>query len=419
MSSDFINLLRRCGYLNQLTNPDCFTSLFSSGEVNSAYVGFDCTASSLHVGSLVQIMLLRFLQSHGIRPIALLGGGTTKVGDPSGKDETRKILSFEQINQNMAGIRKVLEKFLCFDSGKETDAIIVNNAEWLDNLNYIDFLRGIGKHFSVNRMLSFDSVRLRVERQQNMSFLEFNYLILQAYDFVELYKRYNCRLQLGGSDQWGNIVSGIELARRLGLPELFGLTTPLVTTANGTKMGKTVDGAVWLDADRVSPYDYWQYFRNVDDKDVLPWLKMFTELPIEEVEKLGLLEGRDINEAKKVLATEATAICHGKEIAETVRAAAEEKFEGGGNSLSSDAMPTIEVGEDILIGDGITVIKFLKQFSLLESIAEAKRLIKGGGVKINGNKIGSIDEVIQKSLFVDSALEISIGKKKHFRVLLK
>src|SRR6266446_3644176 len=299
--SDFLNVLATRGFIHQLSEPETLDALAKAARI-TAYIGFDCTAPSLHVGSLVQIMLLYWLQQTGHRPIALMGGGTTRVGDPSGKDESRRLLGDEDIAQNLAGIRAIFAKFLSFGSGK---ALMANNADWLNGLNYVDFLRDIGRHFSVNRMLSFDSVKLRLERQHELSFLEFNYMILQAYDFVELYRRYNCVLQMGGSDQWGNIVNGIELGRRVANAQLFGLTSPLLTTSSGTKMGKTAAGAVWLNADLVSPYDYWQYWRNTEDGDVSRFLKLFTVLPLDEIGRLAALQGSEINEAKKVLATEA------------------------------------------------------------------------------------------------------------------
>src|SRR6267143_1264838 len=334
--SDFLNVLSSRGFVQQISEPDALDALACEKEI-TAYIGFDCTAPSLHVGNLVAIMLLYWLQQTGHRPIALMGGGTTRVGDPSGKDESRRLLTDEMIAQNLAGIREVFGKFLSFGDGK---AVMANNADWLNDLNYIDFLRDVGRHFSVNRMLSFDSVKLRLERQQELSFLEFNYMILQAYDFIELHKRYGCVLQMGGSDQWGNIVNGIDLGRRLLNAQLYALTTPLITTAAGAKMGKTAAGAVWLNADMVSPYDYWQYWRNTDDGDVTRFLKLFTTLPLAEIARLGALQGQEINEAKKVLATEATALVHGRAAADEAETTARQTFEEGKLAAS---LPTVEI----------------------------------------------------------------------------
>src|SRR5262245_22453765 len=324
--SDFLRVLASRGYIHQVSEPEALDQLAASRRI-TAYVGFDCTAASLHVGNLVSIMMLYWLQQTGHRPIALMGGGTTRVGDPSGKDESRRILSEEAINANLARIRAVFSCFLTFGEG---EAIMSNNADWLNNLNYIDFLRDVGRHFSVNRMLAFDSVRLRLERQHELSFLEFNYMVLQAYDFVELHRRHGCVLQMGGSDQWGNIVNGIDLGRRMMNAQLFALTTPLITTSSGAKMGKTAAGAVWLNGDMVSPYDYWQFWRNTDDADVPRFLKLFTTLPLDEISRLSALHGQEINEAKKVLATEATALVHGKAAAEQAAATARKTFEEGG-----------------------------------------------------------------------------------------
>src|SRR3977135_3284237 len=316
--SDFLNELEWRGFIHQISDPDSLDALAAKGEL-TAYIGFDCTAASLHVGSMVQIMCLYWLQQTGNKPIALMGGGTTRVGDPSGKDETRKILSIEDIERNKDGIKQVFSKFLRFGEGK-SDAVMPDNAEWLTKLNWIEMLRDIGRHFSVNRMLAMDSVKLRLERDQEMSFIEFNYMILQAYDYTVLNKRYDCRLQMGGSDQWGNIVNGIDLGRRMGTPQLHALTCPLLTTASGAKMGKTAAGAVWLNADMLSPYDYWQYWRNSEDGDVARFLRLFTLLPLPEIDRLAALAGQDLNEAKKVLATEATALIHGRPAAEAAQA---------------------------------------------------------------------------------------------------
>ncbi len=335
---DFVQVLRERGYVHQVSDEEGLRALASKGPV-TAYIGFDCTAPSLHVGNLISIMMLRILQRSGHRPIALIGGGTTKVGDPSGKDETRKILTEEEIGANKARIRDTFSKFMTFGEGT-TDAILVDNDEWLNELNYIEFLRDYGRHFTINRMLTFDSVKLRLEREQPLSFLEFNYMLLQAYDFVELGRRYGCVLQMGGSDQWGNIVNGIELARRVEGRELYALTTPLLTTSSGAKMGKSVKGAVWLNADMLSPYDYWQFWRNTEDADVGRFLRLFTDLPLPEIARLEALAGADINEAKKVLATEATALLHGREAADAAAETARKAFEEG---EAAEGLPTIEI----------------------------------------------------------------------------
>ena len=336
--SDFLNVLASRGFIHQVSEPEALDRLAASSRI-TAYIGFDCTAPSLHVGSLLPIMMLHWLQQTGHKPIALMGGGTTRVGDPSGKDESRRLLTDDIIAENLKGIRAVFTKFLRFGDGAG-DAMMSNNAEWLNALNYIDFLRDVGRHFSVNRMLAFDSVKMRLERQQELSFLEFNYMILQAYDFVELHKRHGCVLQMGGSDQWGNIVSGIDLGRRMTNAQLFALTAPLLTTASGAKMGKTAAGAVWLDPNLLSPYDYWQYWRNSEDGDVVRFLKLFTVLPLGEIEKLAALKGQDINEAKKVLATEATALVHGRAAADAAAGTARQTFEEG--TLAAN-LPTVEI----------------------------------------------------------------------------
>src|SRR4249919_3358188 len=336
--SDFLNVLAERGFIHQVSEPDALDQLAKSQPI-TAYIGFDCTAASLHVGSLLPIMMLYWLQQTGHRPIALMGGGTTRVGDPSGKDESRRILTDEMIDENLAGIRAIFSKFLKFE-GAGGNAIMANNADWLNKLNYIDFLRDVGRHFSVNRMLSFDSVKLRLDRQQELSFLEFNYMVLQAYDFVELNKRYNCILQMGGSDQWGNIINGIDLGRRMANARLFALTAPLITTSSGAKMGKTAAGAVWLNAKLLSPYDYWQYWRNTDDGDVTRFLKLFTVLPLDEISRLAALKGQELNEAKKVLATEATALVHGRAAADLAGETARKTFEEG---APAETLPTVEI----------------------------------------------------------------------------
>ena len=375
--SDFLNVLQSRGFIHQISDPDSLDALAARREL-TAYIGFDCTAPSLHVGSMVQIMCLYWLQQTGNKPIALMGGGTTRVGDPSGKDETRKILSIEDIERNKDGIKQVFSKFLSFGDGK-SDAVMPDNAEWLTKLNWIEMLRDIGRHFSVNRMLAMDSVKLRLERDQEMSFIEFNYMILQAYDYAVLNQRYDCRLQMGGSDQWGNIVNGIDLGRRMGTPQLHALTTPLITTSSGEKMGKTASGAVWLNADMKSPYEYWQFWRNTDDADVARFLKLFTTLPLDEVEKLAALQGAEINEAKKALADAATALLHGTEAAAAAAETARKTFEEG--ALAED-LPSIEIpGGELEAGLGV-LAAFVKA-GLVASNGEARRQIKGGGLRVN------------------------------------
>ena len=339
--SDFLNILAERGFIHQVSEPEALDARAKAGAI-TAYIGFDCTAASLHVGSLLPIMMLYWLQQTGHRPIALMGGGTTRVGDPSGKDESRRVLTDDAINENLKGIRAIFSKFLKFEDAGG-NAIMSNNADWLNKLNYIDFLRDVGRHFSVNRMLAFDSVKLRLDRQQELSFLEFNYMVLQAYDFVELNKRHDCILQMGGSDQWGNIVSGIDLGRRMRNAQLFALTAPLITTSSGAKMGKTAAGAVWLNADLVSPYDYWQYWRNTEDDDVVRFLKLFTILPLPEVTKLAALKDNEINEAKKILATEATALVHGRAAADQAAETARKTFEEG---TLAETLPTLLPSQD-------------------------------------------------------------------------
>jgi tyrosyl-tRNA synthetase len=411
--SEFLNFIQDRGYLYQSTNIEGLDQLLSQNNHIIAYIGFDCTAPSLHVGSLIQIMMLRHLQKFGCKPIVLLGGGTTKIGDPSGKDKARSVLSIEDINRNVSGIKKTLEKMISFDDSK-TGAVIVNNSDWLDNIKYIDFLRDIGTHFSVNRMLSFDSVKTRLDREQNLSFLEFNYMLLQAYDFTALNKKYNCRLQIGGSDQWGNIVNGIELGKKLNLPELFGLTTPLLLNSQGKKMGKTERGAIWLDSDMLKPYDYWQYFRNIDDKDVGRFLRLFTDLPADEIRKLESLRDKDINEAKKILATEMTKICHGHEAAELAEHAAVAAFENEDSSLLPDYILKKE-----RIVTGVLLIDLLKLTQLESSKGAAKRLIEGNGCKINDNIINDVNYLVSSEHFKDqSFIKLSAGKKRHVKVVL-
>jgi tyrosyl-tRNA synthetase len=395
--SDLLRLLASRGYIHQVTDADALDAL-AAKQVVPGYIGFDATAPSLHVGSLVQIMLLRRLQQAGHKPIVLMGGGTSKIGDPSFKDEARKLISAETIDANIASIRRVFEHFLTFGDGP-ADAILVNNADWLDALEYIPFLRQVGQHFSVNRMLSFDSVKLRLDREQSLSFLEFNYMILQAYDFRELAVRAGCRLQLGGSDQWGNIVNGIELTRRMDGVEVFGVTTPLITTADGGKMGKTEKGAVWLNADQLSPYDYWQFWRNTQDADVGRFLRLFTDLPLDEIARLEALAGAEINEAKKALADAATAMLHGEDAAAAANETARKTFEEG---AGGEDLPTLKVSGSIGLVDALIGL------GLVPSKNEARRLIAQGGARIDGEAV--IEDV---SIAVTAHIRISAGKKKH------
>jgi tyrosyl-tRNA synthetase len=411
--SDFLNVLSGRGFVHQISEPDALDALAQRPGL-TAYIGFDCTAPSLHVGSLIQIMMLYWLQQTGGRPIALMGGGTTRVGDPSGKDESRRLLTDDDIAKNLDGIRAAFAKFLRFGEGPGT-AAMANNADWLNRLNYIDFLRDVGRHFSVNRMLAFDSVKLRLDRQQELSFLEFNYMILQAYDFVELYRREGCVLQMGGSDQWGNVVSGIDLGRRIANAQLFALTTPLLTTSSGAKMGKTAAGAVWLNADMVSPYDYWQYWRNTEDSDVVRFLKLFTVLPLDEIERLAALRGADINEAKKVLATEATALVHGRAAADAAAATARQTFEEGTLAAS---LPTVDIAlADLDHGLGV-LTAFAEKARLVASNGEARRQIKAGGLKVNDVTVSDDKAVLTAGdLTPQGVIKLSLGKKRH--VLLK
>jgi len=408
--SDFLREIEARGFIHQISDPEAMDA-YAAKETVTAYIGFDCTGPSLHVGHLMGIMMLRRLQQAGHKPIVLMGGGTTKVGDPSGKDESRQLLTDEQIASNMASIKTAFSRFLTFGDGPK-DAIMVNNAEWLDKLEYIAFLRDYGRHFSVNRMLSFDSVKLRLEREQPLSFLEFNYMILQAYDFVELGKRYGCRLQMGGSDQWGNIVNGLELGRRAAGLDLFALTCPLITTSSGAKMGKTAAGAVWLNADMRSPFDYWQFWRNTEDADVGRFLKLFTELPLDEIARLEKLEGAELNEAKKILATEATAMLHGREEAEKAAGAARASFEQG--SISAD-LPTVEIAAFELEGMGI--LNALVTANFVASTSEARRQIKGGAIRLNDEAVSDERLTLTPAHLIDGVVKLSMGKKRH--VLLK
>jgi len=462
-TSEFMQVMEERGFIHQCTDASTLDKRLTK-ERQVAYIGFDCTAASLHVGSLIQIMVLRWLQKTGHKPIVLMGGGTTKVGDPSGKDESRKLLTGEDIESNMQSIKNVFESYIHFGAGN-TDAILVNNAEWLDKLNYIDFLRDYGRYFSVNRMLTQDSVKLRLEREQNLSFLEFNYMILQAYDFQELKTRHGCSLQIGGSDQWGNIIMGIDLARRIeaekrftpmklekqGMKtlkvlevqpmiqskrtdpkdyttesfmnfmqeesgnELFGLTTPLLATASGAKMGKTASGAVWLNKDMLAPYDYWQFWRNVEDADVGRFLRLFTDMPMSEIHKLEALKGAEINEAKKILANEVTALCHGERAAKQAAETAKKTFEEGG---TGEDIPVFNINTQQL-GKGVAAYDLLRLCGLAASGGEAKRLIKGGGARINDCKIEDENQLITQATFrADATIKLSAGRKKHMLVKL-
>jgi tyrosyl-tRNA synthetase len=400
--SDFLNILAERGFIHQVSEPDVLDARAKAGTI-TGYIGFDCTAASLHIGSLLPIMMLYWMQQTGHRPIALMGGGTTRVGDPSGKDESRRILTDEMIEQNLTGIRAIFSKFLKFE-GAGGNAIMANNADWLNKLNYIDFLRDVGRHFSVNRMLSFDSVKMRLDRQQELSFLEFNYMVLQAYDFVELNKRTGCILQMGGSDQWGNIVNGIDLGRRMSNAQLFALTSPLITTSSGAKMGKTAAGAVWLNADLVSPYDYWQYWRNTEDGDVVRFLKLFTILPLDEIAKLAALKGAEVNEAKKVLATEATALVHGRVAADEASKTAQTTFEQGG---MGDNLPTAAVA----IGDGVLATSTKLGFTTSNS--QARQLVKDGAVYLGEKKITDPNYRLQAEDFDQNGrVMLRMGAKK-------
>ena len=407
--SDFLNVLANRGFIHQLSDAVGLDARAAQGAI-TAYVGFDATAPSLHIGNLLSIMMLRWLQKTGHRPIVLMGGGTSKIGDPSGKDTTRTLLTDAQIDANIAKIRTVFARFLDFDAG----TIMANNADWLDQLRYIPLLREVGRHFTVNRMLTFDSVKLRLDREQPLTFLEFNYMILQAYDFVELHKRHGCMLQMGGSDQWGNIINGIELGRRLLDAELFALTTPLLTTSSGVKMGKTESGAVWLNAEMMRPYDYWQFWRNSEDGDVIRLLKLFTELPLEEIDRLGALKAHELNEAKKVLATEATALLHGRAAAQEAAETARRTFEEG---ALSESLPTIAIAEGEL-EHGLGVLVAFVRAGLVASNGEARRQIKGGGLKVNDTAVTDEKMLLtRRELTPEGVIKLSLGRKRH--VLLR
>ena len=401
--SEFLTVMVDRGFLHQATDLEALDAL-AAKEVVTGYIGFEATADSLHVGSLLQIMTLRWLQQTGHRPIALMGGGTTKIGDPSGKDESRQLLDNAAIGRNIEGIRKPFDRLIDFSDGK---AILANNADWLDGLAYIPLLRDVGRHFTINRMLTFDSVKLRLEREQPLTFLEFNYMILQAYDFLELSRRYGCRLQCGGSDQWGNIVNGVELGRRVDGAELFGVTTPLITTASGAKMGKTASGAVWLNEDRLSNWDFWQYWRNTEDADVGRFLKLFTDLPLDEVRRLEALQGAEINEAKKILANEVTRLVRGPDAAAQAAETARQTFEQG---TAAAGLPTVELE---IGAEGIPVWKALAASGLVASNGEARRLIKGGGARVNDVPVKDEQAIITLADLKDGTVKLTAGKKNH------
>ncbi|WP_094461855.1 tyrosine--tRNA ligase [Pannonibacter phragmitetus] len=410
--SGFLNVLNERGFIHQMSDAEGLDKLLST-ETVTAYIGFDCTAPSLHAGSLVTIMMLYWLQQTGHRPIALMGSGTTRVGDPTGKDESRKILSDDDIETNKAGIRKIFDKLLTFGDGPK-DAIMLDNADWLMKLNYVEFLRDIGRHFSVNQMIQRDSVRLRLEREQHLSFLEFNYMLLQGYDYLEIYQQTGCRLQMGGSDQWSNILSGVDLVRRKAGVEAFALTAPLLTTASGAKMGKTAAGAVWLNADQLSPYDYWQYWRNTEDADVERFMKLFTVLPLDEIARLAALQGAEINEAKKILATEATAMIHGREAAEAAAETARRAFEEG---QTAEGLPTVELPQAELEA-GLGVLAAFVRAGLCASNGEARRNITGGALKVNDETVTDDKRSLSMAdITGEGVIKLSMGKKKH--VLLR
>jgi tyrosyl-tRNA synthetase len=409
--SDFLQTLTARGFIHQCSDMEGLDERAKAGEV-VAYVGYDCTAPSLHVGHLLSIMMLHWLQQTGGKPITLMGGGTTRVGDPSGKDESRKLLTVEQIDANKESIKTTFARFIDFGGDK---AMMVDNAEWLAPLNYIDFLREVGRHFSVNRMLSFDSVKLRLEREHELSFLEFNYMILQAYDYVELGRRYGCNLQMGGSDQWGNIINGIDLGRRMGTHQLYALTCPLLTTSSGAKMGKTAAGAVWLNADMLSPYDYWQFWRNTEDGDVGRFLRLFTLLPLDEIARLEALAGAEINDAKKILANEATALMHGRDAAEQAAETARVTFEQG---AIAESLPTVEVPASVLdAGIGVLTAFGPEYAGLVSSMGEARRQVKSGGLRVNDEVVSDERAVLRTGDVREGVIKLSFGKKRH--VLLR
>ena len=406
--SDFLRTLSERGFIHQISDETGLDDLFAK-ETVSGYIGFDATAKSLHAGSLIQIMMLYWMQQTGHRPIALMGGGTSMIGDPSFKDEARKLLTPADIEDNLSGIRRNFASYLAFGDGPK-DALMVNNADWLMGINYVEFLRDVGRHFSVNRMLSFDSVKLRLDREQSLSFLEFNYMILQAYDFVELNRRYGCRLQMGGSDQWGNIVNGIDLGHRLGTPQLYCLTSPLLTTSSGAKMGKSASGAVWLSPEMLSPYEFWQYWRNTEDADVGRFLKLYTRMPMDEIARLSALAGSEINEAKKILATEVTAMLHGRDAAEQAAETARKTFEEG---ALAESLPTVEVASGDLDA-GIGILTLFVRAGLAGSNGEARRHVQGGAVRLNDQPISDERKTVGTSeLTSEGVIKLSLGKKKH------
>ncbi len=406
--SDFLNVLDQRGFIHQISDPEGLDALAASGPI-TGYVGYDATATSIHIGNLISVTMLYWLQETGHRPISLMGGGTSMVGDPSFRDDQRRLLSVEEIERNIESIKKVYSRILRYGDGP-TDALMVNNADWLLKLNYVEFLRDVGRYFSVNRMLSFDSVKLRLDREQSLSFLEFNYMIMQGYDFVELNRRYGTVLQMGGSDQWGNIINGVDLSHRMGGPQLYALTTPLLTKASGEKMGKSASGAVWLNGDLFSPYDFWQYFRNSEDADVEKFLKIFTRLPLDEIAKLGALQGAELNEAKKVLATEVTAIVHGREAAEQAATTAAATFEAGALDLS---LPTAEVANSDL-NAGIGLQAALVAAGLASSNGEARRHIQSGAVRVNDEVVSDERATVSAAqLQSEGVVKLSVGKKKH------
>ncbi|MEQ9571002.1 MAG: tyrosine--tRNA ligase [Nitratireductor sp.] len=408
--SDFLRTLSERGFIHQLSDETGLDELFAS-ETVTAYIGFDPTAPSLHAGGLIQIMMLHWMQKTGHRPIALMGGGTGMIGDPSFKDEARKLMTPETIADTLAGFKRVFSNYLTFGDGPR-EAVMVDNADWLLDINYVEFLRDVGRHFSVNRMLAFDSVKTRLDREQSLSFLEFNYMILQAYDFVELNRRFGCRLQMGGSDQWGNIINGIDLGHRMGTPQLYALTSPLLTTASGAKMGKSADGAVWLNPDMLGAYEFWQYWRNTEDADVGRFLKLYTTLPLDEIARLEALGGAEINEAKKILATEVTAMLHGREAAGTAAETARKTFEEGALAAT---LPTIEIAAAAL-GEGCGLLSLLVQAGLAGSNGEARRHVKGGAVKVNDDPVADERRVVGETDLRDGVVKLSLGRKKHVLV---
>ncbi|CCV06525.1 tyrosyl-tRNA synthetase [Mesorhizobium metallidurans STM 2683] len=409
--SDFLRIMSERGFIHQISDEAGLDQLFAK-ETVTAYVGYDATATSLHIGNLISATMLYWLQETGHRPIALMGGGTSMIGDPSFRDDQRQLLTPEAIAANIEGIKRIFGRILRFGDGP-SEAIMVNNADWLMKLNYVEFLRDVGRHFSVNRMLTFDSVKLRLEREQSLSFLEFNYMILQGYDFVELSKRYGCRLQMGGSDQWGNIINGVDLGHRMGTPQLYALTTPLLTTTSGAKMGKSAKGAVWLNGDLFSPYDFWQYWRNTEDADVERFLRIFTRLPLAEIARLAALGGSEINEAKKVLATETTAIVHGREAAQQAEETARKTFEEG---ALAETLPTVEVGRADL-ESGIGILSLLVTAGLAASNGEARRHIQGGAVRLNDQPVSDDRKVVTpQDMSPEQVAKLSLGKKKHVLV---